>query len=78
MAITAILAKLAAIYSNLSKVDNKTYGLKNGEFFEVPAGGIEEAPINGTAYNRKDGAWAAATGGGLTIGQIRRLNVLRG
>lgn len=44
----------------------------------VISGGIEEAPINGTAYNRKDGAWAAATGGGLTIGQIRRLNALRG
>ena len=37
MAITAVLAKLSAIYSNLSKVDNKVYGVKNGEFFEVPA-----------------------------------------
>lgn len=39
MGITSTLAKLSAIYQSLSKVDNKTYGFKNGEFFEVPAGG---------------------------------------
>lgn len=37
MGITATLAKLSAIYQTLSKVDNKTYGFKNGEFFEVVA-----------------------------------------
>jgi len=78
MAITAVLAKLSAIYSNLSKGDNKVYGVKNGEFFEVPASGVEEAPIDGTAYNRKDGDWEAATSGGLTVGQVRRLITLRG
>lgn len=39
MGITATLAKLSAIYQTLSKVDNKTYGFKNGEFFEVVGGG---------------------------------------
>ena len=83
MAITAVLAKLSAIYSNLSKVDNKVYGVKNGEFFEVPASGVEEAPIDGNSYYREDAAWVQvpappAPPTSLTVGQVRRLITLRG
>lgn len=54
MAITAILAKLAAIYSNLSKVDNKTYGLKNGEFFEAPVDFSQAIVFNGDVNTLTD------------------------
>ena len=33
---------------------------------EALGGGVPEAPLDGQAYNRKDGAWAVAESGGLT------------
>lgn len=37
MGITSALAKLSAIYNSLSKSDSIVYGVKNGEFTEIPS-----------------------------------------
>lgn len=48
---------------------NTTYSASKIEerLSEIPSGGIEEAPIDGTQYARKDAGWVVVTGGTPTV-----------
>jgi len=44
--------------------DGIRYGMKDGAWDAIPDPDVEEAPVDGTAYVRKDAGWVAESGGG--------------